>query len=195
MVVGHFATALLPHSKYPQFPVFIFLICANLADFLWLILALFGIEYPFPVSMWDVTFQHMEVPVMYSHELVPTLALAGIVTLLVYLVYRQKGPALACGALVLLHLVCDLLSGLEHYTHGPGSFCISLNLYGKTPHLAIVIEAVFGAICVFIYEVMEHKQGRPLSLGKVFWLYLFFTVGALVWLQTATVSLKEWFSF
>lgn len=195
MVVGHFATALIPATRYPKFPILMFLICSNLADFLWLFLACVGIETPIPTSMWEVTFQHMEVPIMYSHELWFTLLLAPAVFGITYLWFRQKGPALWCGALIFVHLLCDWLSGLEHPIWGPGTPCISLNLYGKAPFLAIVIEAFFGVLCVFYYEWNETKQGRPIAPKTLFCLYAVFTVGALVWLPVATVSLEEWWIF
>ncbi|MEK7484357.1 MAG: hypothetical protein AABZ60_08500 [Planctomycetota bacterium] len=192
MIVGHFATALIPASRYPRFPVLLFLIASNLADFLWLFLALFRIEPPNLLSMWEVTFQRMKVPIMYSHETWAILLMAGVVAGITYLWFRQKGPALWCGLLVVLHLLEDWLSGLEHSVWGPGTPCLSLNLYGKAPHLAIVIEAVFGAGCVFYYEWSESKQGRPIPPKKLFCLYSIFTLGALIWLPTATVSLGEW---
>ena len=113
---------------------------------------------------------------------------------LVFAVYRDRAVALWCGGLVVVHLLCDLVCGFPHYVFGPGTPEIGLGLYLTHPHLAIVIEAVFGGALVFWFAHSESAQGRALSRGKVIALYAVFVGGALFWLPTATVPLESLFA-
>ena len=194
MIVGHFATALIPHSRLRKAPLWLLLLASNLGDYLWLVLVPLGMEKATPESFLKVTFANMRVEMPYSHDLVPTLILAAVTAALVFAVYRERALALWCGGLVIMHLLADLLCGFPHYVFGPGTPEIGLGLYGTQPHLAILIEAVFGGAIVFWFVRSESSQGRMLARGKVIALYAVFVAGALFWLPTATVSLESLFA-
>jgi hypothetical protein len=191
MIVGHYATALVAHARSQKTPLWIFLLCANLADFAWLALALVGLESPEPASILDASFRGIRADMRFSHDALPTLMGAAAVSLLVYLVRRRAAEALACGALVIGHLLCDLLAGYPHHLDGAGTRQIGLGLYLTAPEAAIVIEAAFGAACVFFYA---RSWGAPLRRRSLIGLYAVFTLGALAWLPTASRSLRSLFS-
>lgn len=193
MIVGHFATALFPRHRMPAAPLWLLLLCANLADFLWIALGFAGLEAPEPSSMLEATFGNMKVEMPFSHDLLPTLALAGVTSAVVWLGWRRGPLAAWCGALVVLHLVCDLVCGFRHNVAGPQTPAIGMNLYGAAPMTAIVLETVFGALCVAWFLWAERRAGRPISRGRALGLFALFAGGAIVWLPTATIPLGNVF--
>jgi hypothetical protein len=195
MVVGHYATAFLPYGKHPEIPLWVFLLCANLTDFLWLFVAFWGYEVPTPPSFWEGSFYNIEVEMPYTHELPGTLVLTLITGLLAYFFYRNFSVAFWCAGLVFLHFLCDLLSGFQHYCCGTNSFILSLSLYEKAPFLAVALEALFGACCLIYFEATLKKQGKALSRPKKISLYLLVVGGALIWLPSALIPLGSLLGF
>lgn len=193
MIVGHYATALIPRRFQPSAPFWLFLLASNLSDFLWILLGLMGHEAPKPSSMWLATFQNISVAMPYSHDALPTLLIALVFTILVYLFFKNFKTALWCGALVIVHLLCDLLSGFSHYLAGPETPKIGLGLYNEAPHLALFFEALVGALCVTWYLADRKKSGLLTSAKTKILLYSVFVGGALLWLPTATLPLGKVF--
>ena len=71
MIVGHYAAALVPYSRLEGRPLWLLLVCANVPEFLWLALALAGVEPTKPASLLDATFPNIDVHMTYSHNLIP----------------------------------------------------------------------------------------------------------------------------
>ena len=192
MIVGHYATALIPYSKMDRkAPLWLFLLCANLADFLWIFLGLIGIEATNPSSLWLATFQNLSVEMTYSHNALPSFILALIIFGFVYLFTRSIRVSLWCGVLILVHFLSDLLSGYEHHWVGPDSPILGLGLYTKNTYLALTIEAAFGALCLLWYIRQEKSKGRIIRKSKQLALYAIFILGALIWIPTATIPLGD----
>ena len=61
MIVGHYAAALVPYSRLEGRPLWLLLVCANVPEFLWLVLALAGVEPTSPASLLDATFPNIDV--------------------------------------------------------------------------------------------------------------------------------------
>jgi membrane-bound metal-dependent hydrolase YbcI (DUF457 family) len=194
VIVGHYAAALVPYSKLEGRPLWLLLVCANVPEFLWLALALAGVEPTSPASLWDATFPTIDVHMTYSHNLIPGFIQGAIVFALVYAVWRDRALALWCGALTVVHVLCDLLVGFKHELLGPGSPQVSLDTYGHAPVLAIAIELVFALGCVYAYLGSEKRRGRPLTRGRAVALYTVFVVGILAWLPATTMSLRQAFA-
>jgi hypothetical protein len=188
MIVGHYATALIPHARLKDTPLWLLLLCANLADFAWLALALAGLEAPQPTSILDASFQAIRVEMRFSHDALPTLLGALAVGVAVYLFRRRAAEALVCAALVAGHLLCDLLAGYPHHLDGASTAQIGLGLYQSAPVAALFIEAAFGAACVATYASLSTK---PIPRRNLMALYAVFVLGALAWLPTATHSLRQ----
>ncbi len=194
MIVGHYASALLPYSRLKAepsgCPFWLLLLCANVPEFLWLGLALAGVEAPSPGSLLDATFANLRVEMTFSHNLVPALLQGVVVGGAVLAVLRRPAVALACAGLVVLHVLCDYVVGFEHQVLGPDSLAVALNSYGRAPHLAILFELAFSVACVFWYHRSERLAGRPVPAGRRRALYAIFIVGVLLWLPAATLPLR-----
>lgn len=191
MIVGHYAAALVPYSRLEGRPLWLLLLCANVPEFLWLILALLGVEPTSPASLLDATFQNLQVSMTFSHNLLPGVLQGVIVFLIVLGFFRDRALALWCGALTVVHVLCDLVVGFQHQFLGPESVQVSLNTYGHAPYLAILIELVFALVCIYFYQRSEQECGRPLTRKRLMTLYAVFTVGILAWLPAATMPLRE----
>jgi hypothetical protein len=189
VIVGHYAAALVPYSKLEGRPLWLLLVCANVPEFLWLALALAGVEPTHPASLLDATFPNLDVHMTYSHNLIPGLVQGVIVFAIVFAVWRDRPLALWCGALTVVHVLCDLLVGFKHELLGPDSPQVSLDTYGHAPVLAIAIELVFALGCVHAFLAGEKRRGRPLTRGRSTALYAVFVIGILMWLPAASMSL------
>lgn len=191
MIVGHYAAALVPYSRLEGRPLWLLLVCANVPEFLWLALALAGVEPTKPASLLDATFPNIDVHMTYSHNLIPGFLQGMIVFALVQLIWRDRPLALWCGALTVVHVLCDLLVGFKHELLGPNSPQVSLNTYGHAPVLAIAIELTFALGCVYAYLKSERRRERPVTRGRSVALYAVFAVGILMWLPATSMSLRQ----
>ena len=113
---------------------------------------------------------------------------------LVQAIWRDRPLALWCGALTVVHVLCDLLVGFKHELLGPDSPQVSLNTYAHAPVMAIGIEIVFALGCVFAYLKSEARRGRPLTRRRTVALYAVFAVGILAWLPATAMSLRQTFA-
>ena len=68
---------------------------------------------------------------------------------------------------------------------------VSLNTYGTMPYVAIAIEFVFSLACIAWYQFEEKRRGRPMPLKQLAALYAVFIVGIVMWIPSATVSLRD----
>jgi membrane-bound metal-dependent hydrolase YbcI (DUF457 family) len=191
VIVGHYAAALIPYSRLKKYPFWLLMLCANVPEFLWLLLALAKVEAPSPSSLLDASLENLHVDMIYSHNLVPG-ALQGVaVATLVYLWFRNRTLALWCGFLTLFHVLCDLVVGFEHQLLGRDSPHVSLNTYGSMPYVAIAIELVFSVACVCWYQFSERRAGRPMPRIQLAALYAVFIIGVGAWIPAATLSVRD----
>lgn len=190
MILGHYASALVAKTELPKFPLWILLICANLADFIWIALGFAGVEAPLPKSVLDATFNNIMVTMTYSHDLLPTILLAIAIYFLVRIFAKSPKAAVWCAGLVILHFECDLVAGYEHHIAGTDSPSIGLNTYQRAPHTALIIEAVFAIVCIYLFTNRMRQQGQAIPRKTQILLYGFFLIGILAWWPTATIPLK-----
>jgi len=144
-----------------------------------------------PASLLDATFPNIDVHMTYSHNLIPGFIQGLIVFAVVQLIWRDRPLALWCGALTVVHVLCDLLVGFKHELLGPHSPQVSLDTYGHAPVLAIAIELIFALGCVYAYLTSERRRGRPVTRGRSAALYAVFAVGILMWLPATSMSLRQ----
>jgi hypothetical protein len=190
MTMGHLATALVPHSRLRDAPLWLLLLCAQLPDFLWLVLALAGLEAPAPTNFLDVTIVGLRTDLIYSHS-GAGVALTALVTAgIVYAVWRRADLSAWCAALVVLHWLEDLVCGWKHELLARGSPRVGLDLYTRGPYLAFAIEGVFAAALVAWYVRSEARQGRGLAAGKQVALYAAFVGGSLMFAGTSYYSFR-----
>lgn len=196
MIVGHYAAALLPYSQLKAqsgstAPFWLLLLCANIPEFLWLLLALLNIEPASPPSLFDASFRNLQVDMTYSHNLLPGLLQGLGVGIVVLLCFRQRALAFWCGALAAFHVLCDFIVGFEHQWLQADGATISLNSYGTMPQVAILIELVFAVACIAWYQRSERQRGQPVPRGRLIALYVVFIAGIAAWLPIADHSLRE----
>ena len=192
MIIGHYASALIPHTRDRNAPLSLYLFAAIMQDLLWLLFALTGLEPTSPSSVLDASFSKLRVEMTYSHDLSSALGWALAASALGWFVTRQRVTAMWCAALAAGHELLDLLSGFRHHVAGPHTAAVGFNLYGTAPYLALVIEAVFGAAMVYAYTLSERRQGRALPARKTLALYTLFVFGALVAVPGAERSASDW---
>lgn len=193
MTMGHYATALLPWAKNKSWPLWLLLVCGQWGDLLWLALAVAGLEPTTPENVLDVTIINMKVSMLWSHGLLSALLQALAVAGLVFAVTKQRALALWCAGLIVLHVACDGLVGWKHELLGEGSPKWGLGFYESPSTLlpAIVLEAAFGALCVWWFLRERAKAGIPVSPRRRVALYAVFSAGAFLFALNATVSVRE----
>ncbi|MBE7438948.1 MAG: hypothetical protein HS115_10875 [Spirochaetales bacterium] len=189
MILGHYAAAYLVRPHQRQSPLWLLLLCANLPEFLWLLLALQGIESPEPASLLDATFASLQVSMTYSHNLVPNLLLSLAVFLAIRIWKKDLSLALACAFLCASHVWLDYLVGFEHQLTGEHSASIGLNSYHRFPHLAILIELAFAWLCLFYYSWQSARKGQVRRELRA--LFVAFSLGILAWLPVASTPLRQ----
>src|SRR5207248_2140640 len=99
MIMGHFATALVPRAAGADVPLWALLLCANLLDFGWMALAVAGVEPTTPTSFLDVSIAGLHADMRFSHTLVVVVPVALVVAAAVFAWRRNRAAALWCGAL------------------------------------------------------------------------------------------------
>jgi hypothetical protein len=150
MFIGHWAPALAIAARRPVPTIGVLFIAAQLVDWLFFALVLLGVEHmrftPGISAMNPLDLYHMP----YTHSLLGSALFAAVFGGLVWAATRDRGAALAAGAVVLSHWLLDLL------VHVP-----DLTLLGSPPKLGFAL---------WNYPYLE----MPLELGITFgamWLY------------------------
>jgi membrane-bound metal-dependent hydrolase YbcI (DUF457 family) len=191
MVIGHYAAALLPVAHKVKAPFWLFLLCAQIPEFLWLLLAILGLEPTLPASILDAALSNLQVDMKYSHNLVPAILQAVLTGFLVRFFFKNWTLALWCGVLVVIHVLCDYIVGYAHQVMWYESMPIGLNTYTYSPYLAVFIELVF-AMSIIGYLQWRRGGDSDFPKKKMITLYFTFAVGILALLPSAKIPLRVW---
>ncbi|MFK7929861.1 MAG: hypothetical protein AB8H79_16830 [Myxococcota bacterium] len=143
MVAGHFATALVAKQQAPAGPLAFYLVISQLPDLLWQLFHFIGIEPTLPLNPMATSLNNMQVHMTFSHDLLPTVGWFVVAVLAGRALFGRWRSGWIAGALVVVHLLCDAVSGHTHHVFGPDSTPIGLGLYASAPYVALGIEAVF----------------------------------------------------
>lgn len=153
MIAGHYTTALVANQRSSRGHIAYFLAASQGPDLVWLCLAAVGVPsfhtHAGPISP----------AMMIGHDLVPLvgwIVLAGIVG---KLVFGDTRTALFGSALVVIHELCDVVSGFPHNLFGPDTWEFGPGLYLTAPHLAVGIEALFAAAVMAWVVVQDRAAG------------------------------------
>ena len=190
MIAGHYASAFIVRPWLRTTPFWVLLLASDVPEFLWLLLALLGIEPISPPSVLDATFANIDVHMTYSHNLGPGIIQALVVFALVQFWKRDMKLSLACAALTLWHVLCDLIVGFGHQFWGPAGAVISLNSYGRFPVVAVMIELAYATACLVWYFRAEAAAGHAVPRSGQIKLGVLFLVGILFWLPAAFSPLR-----
>ncbi|MDZ4725273.1 MAG: hypothetical protein SH817_03905 [Leptospira sp.] len=191
MVIGHYAAALIPVAHKVKAPFWLFLLCAQIPEFLWLLLATIGLEPTLPSSILDAALSNLQVDMKYSHNLVPALIQSVVTGLLILIIYRNLKLMLWCVSLVVIHVLCDYIVGYAHQVMWYESQPIGFNTYTSVPYIAVLIELVF-AMSIVAYLQLKRGGDSEFPMKKIKTLYIVFAIGILVLLPTAKIPLKIW---
>lgn len=194
MIMGHFATALVPTQQArsnPKAVFWLFLLAAQFLDFLMLGFMAVGLETVSPENFLNASFDGMQTNMLYSHNLVPVAILALGFGAATYAVLRDATVALWCFALIVFHELCDLVVGFEHNITTADSPSVGMSLYTTAPVAGILIEAAMCFALVWWFATQRAKDGHALSSGGKLGLNLVLVGGTLATLPIATHSVTD----
>jgi hypothetical protein len=151
MVIGHFAVAFAAKRVAPRPSLGLTFLAAQLADLLWPIFLLLGVEQvriaPHGNPFLNLEFTNYP----WSHSLVMELVLGAVLGGLYALRTRDARGALVLFALVPSHWVLDWITHLPDLPLVPGAPTkVGLGLWGS-PMATIIVEAIMYVAGVAIY--------------------------------------------
>lgn len=191
MLAGHFSTALIAKQKAPIGSLIFFLTVSQLPDLLWLVFHFLGLEHTEPTNLLDVSLSKLTVQMIYSHDVLPTIAWAGICYLLGLLIFKNQRVALLSATLIFLHALTDYIAGYPHNIFGVDSMEIGSGLYYSHPYLAVLFEFVFSLITLLWFFATEKKNNVQRSKSSRNWIIGIFTFNILFMLSIADLSTRE----
>ena len=178
MFIGHYAVAFAAKKVAPSISLGTLFIAVQLADLVWPVLVLTGIErfeiHPGITAVTPLDFVHYP----YSHSLVALVAW-GVALGVVYVLLRKAriADAVLLAALVVSHWLLDFV------THRPDmpitladTSKVGLGLWNSIAG-TVVVEATLFAMCVWIYW----RATRPVSRAGTWTLWSLVAFLALVY--------------
>jgi FtsH-binding integral membrane protein len=164
MFIGHFAVGLAGKRVAPRAPLALLVAAAQLADLLWPILLLAGVERvkidPGNTAVTPLDF--VSYPV--SHSLLTLTGFAVLLAAVVFVAFRDRRAALVAGALVVSHWVLDALSHGPDVPLYPGGPKVGLGLWNSIP-ATMVVELGLFALGVALYLRATRPRDRAGTLA------------------------------
>ncbi len=191
MVAGHFATALVARQHAPRGALVFYLVISQLPDALWHIFHFLGLEPTLPENPMLASLDNMQAEMTYSHDLLPSLIWIALAVLAGRGFFGSWRPGWMAGALVVVHMLCDAISGHTHYVFGPDSAAIGLGLYATAPYAALAIEGVFTlGVMAWVFRTDAKAGVRRSRATLTVWAAVF--VGSIIMMApSADLSLVE----
>ena len=149
------------------------------------------VEPTSPSNPMLISLDNMQAEMTYSHDLLPTVAWVVVAILAGRGLFGGWRPGITAGVLVLVHLVCDAISGHEHHLFGPESPSIGLGLYASAPYVALGIEAVFTAGVMAWVLARDARNGVRRSTATLAVWAAVFGGGVLMMVPSADLSMSE----
>jgi len=166
MIMGHFATALVPLSHAKEIDTktaLTLLVASQFLDFMMFILVMLGVEQLIPANFFDSSFVNLAAKMPITHDVLPVIGWSFLLGITIFLVMRSKFLALASVALVLVHEVCDLIVGFPHNINGPNTMEIGLALYNHAPIFGLILEIALCIFCIWYFVSKTKNTDRELS--------------------------------
>ncbi len=151
MFIGHIALGLAAKRATPQVSLAVLLAACQLADLLWPIFLLLGLE-TVRIDPGNTAFTPLDfVSYPYSHSLV-ALALWGVVAGFLYraLTSTERRTVVVIGVLVISHWVLDFVTHRPDMPLYPGGPRLGLGLWNSVP-ATVAVELVMFAAGLWIY--------------------------------------------
>ena len=153
MTTGHFGLALGVKSKARTVPLWLLMISTYLLDFIFIILASFGIESFKPINPAHPSYGAVIIHAYYSHSLAGALLISIIAGFIVKLIWNNK-TGLVISIVVFSHWILDLIVHRPDLPILPGN-AGNLPLLGfglwKIPAVSAILELVIVGVSVYFY--------------------------------------------
>jgi membrane-bound metal-dependent hydrolase YbcI (DUF457 family) len=171
MFIGHNAIALAAKKAAPRTNLGVLMGAAMLADLIWPILLLTGVEHV-RIKVGDTRFTSLRfLDYPWTHSLAMAVAWSVAAALLYWLGARYGRGALVVAFCVFSHWVLDWIThrpDLPLYPHGP---TVGLGLWNN-PMATIGVESAMFAIGILIYRDTTKPRDRIGSVGM--WAFIIF---------------------
>jgi len=171
MFIGHNAIALAAKKAAPRTNLGVLMGAAMLADLIWPILLLTGVEHV-RIKVGDTHFTSLRfIDYPWTHSLAMAVAWSVAAALLYWIVARYGRGALVVALCVFSHWVLDWIThrpDLPLYPSGPK---VGLGLWNN-PIATIGVEAAMFAIGILIYRDTTKPRDRIGSVGM--WAFIVF---------------------
>jgi len=160
MFIGHFAAAFAAKKFAPKVNLAILFIACQLADLIWPVLLLLGIE--------KVSVDHSATAVMpfdfvhypYSHSLLMLTVYAALLGLTIKALYKSNKAALIAGLTVISHWVLDLITHRPDMPLTFGGAKYGWGLWNSVP-ATLIVEGLFFVYCVYLYKKSKTDSAQP----------------------------------
>jgi membrane-bound metal-dependent hydrolase YbcI (DUF457 family) len=159
MFIGHFAVGFAGKRVAPRAPLALLFVAAQLADLLWPLLLLAGVEtvrvHPGDTAVTPLEF--VSYPI--SHSLLTLAGFAVLLGVIVLVRLRDRRAALVVGALVVSHWVLDVLSHRPDVPLYPGGPKAGLSLWNSVA-ATMAVELALFAVGIVLYLRATRPRDR-----------------------------------
>jgi membrane-bound metal-dependent hydrolase YbcI (DUF457 family) len=159
MLLGHFGVALAAKKVAPRPSLGTLVLAAMLADGIWPVFMLLGLEKVEIVPGITAVTPLLFVSYPYTHSLVADLLWGALVAAVYYLYRRDRAGALWLAALVVSHWVLDFASHRPDMPLWPGSPVVGLGLWYSVP-ATLAVELGLFAIGAWLYASVTRPRDR-----------------------------------
>jgi len=171
MFVGHFAVGLVAKRVEPRLSLGTLVLAAMLADFLWVIFLIAGIEHvQFKPGRGAANYLDSS-DIVWSHSLLMIVIWAALFAAVYFLSRHYARGAWVIAAAVLSHWLLDFISLKSPLAPGVASE-VGIGLWRSVP-ATIIVEGGFWVLAIILYVRATHTRNR---LG----VFAFWTVIALL---------------
>jgi hypothetical protein len=159
MFLGHYGLAFAAKRAAPTTSLGTLTLAANLADCVWPILLLLGVEQleVVPGKMAASSFAFVSYP--WSHSLLIEVVAGLVLGLVVFLVQREVRGAVVTGLLVPSHWFLDVPFHGPDLPLWPGGPLVGLGAWNSIP-LTLLAEVLLFAVGVFLYARMTTPKDK-----------------------------------
>jgi hypothetical protein len=160
MLVGHFALGLAAKRIEPKISLGTFMLAAMVADFLWCVFMIAGIEHIEIKPGLGAANSIIADRIAFSHSLITNTIWAALFASAYYLKRRNRRGAFVLFFVVISHWVLDFIAHNPDMPLAPGvQKYFGLGLWTSIP-LTIVIEGGFWLLALILYIRVTQSKSR-----------------------------------